>query len=83
MNSLLDLLKSKGYKGLYNYTNIVKWLSTKGIYISFNVELDGPNLVGYYCQVYLPPYNSYFRSNIFKSYSDALENCLYKLNGYF
>ena len=81
---MYNLLKSRGYTGRKNISDVIKWLQNNKIYVDLVTiwSSDGTQILGYRAVIFIDPYTNAYNSPISASYDDALEIALYKLINY-
>lgn len=81
---MYNLLKTRGYKGKKNISDVVQWLQKNQIYVDFLTiwNKDGAEVVGYRAIVFFKPYNSSYSTPVYTTFDSALEFIVYKLTDY-
>ena len=77
---MINILRSKGYKGGNSIESIIKWLSTKHIYV--DIITVNNDKIEYRCKGIVPPYNIEFTTLNAKSRRDALTIFIYSMHEY-
>lgn len=79
---LMNLLKIKGYSGINSIPDILLWFKSKNYYVDIAVIANNEEFAGYIGRCYFNDFNSRFETNLYQTYSDALESLLFDIQNY-